>query len=49
MYVIHVSDTPLDATSRYSVKNRKIIEEEIKLESIQEQWDTHLVESYNKQ
>ena len=45
MYVVHGSDTPCDAVSRYSVSNSKILEIPIKLESVQEERDTPLVES----
>ena len=48
MYVVHVSDTPRADASRYSVSNRKILEIEIKLEPVQEEWDTPLVESDNQ-
>ena len=37
MPVIHGSDTPCDAVSRYSVLDRKIPELAIKLESVQEE------------
>ena len=47
MSVVHVPDTPHAAASRYSVSNHKILEIVIKLESVQEERDTPLVESDN--
>ena len=49
MSVVHGSDTPCDATSRYSVLNRKIREIAIKLISVQEEQYTHLGKSDNQQ
>ena len=49
MYVVHRSDTPCAAASRYSVSNRKILEIAIKLEFVQEERDNIFVESDNKQ
>ena len=45
--VVHGSDTPHAAASRYSVLNRKILEIAIKLEAVQEERDNPLVESEN--
>ena len=49
MYVVHGSDTPCAAASRYSVSNRKILDIATKLRSVQEEQDTPLVESNNQQ
>ena len=49
MSVVHGSDTPRYAASRYSVSNSNILEIAIKLESVQEEQDTPLVESDNQQ
>ena len=49
MYVVHRSDTLCDAASRYSVSYRRILDIATKLESIQEEQDTPLVESDNQQ
>ena len=49
MYVVHGSDTPCTAASRYIVSNRKIIEIAIILESVKEERDTPLVESDKQQ
>ena len=49
MYVVHGSDTHHAAASRYSISNMKILDISIKLESIQEEQDTPLVESDNQQ
>ena len=46
---VHLPDIPCDYPSRYSVLNRNIPEVSIKLESVQEEQDTPLVESYNQQ
>ena len=43
--VVHGSDTPDAAASRYSFLNRDIIEVGIKMESVQEERDTTFVES----
>ena len=45
MSVVHVSDNPHADASIYSVSNSKILYIGIKLESIQEEQDTPLVES----
>ena len=47
--VVRGSDTPRNAASRYNVSNSKILGIPIKLESIQEERDTTLVESDNQQ
>ena len=49
MYVVHGSDNPCAAASRYSVSNRKILDIATKLGSVQEEQDTPLVESDNQQ
>ena len=49
MYVVHRSDTPRASASRYSVSNNKILEIAIKMESVQEEQGTPLVESDNQQ
>ena len=49
MSVVHRSSTPRSDSSIYSALNRKILEIEIKLESVQEEQDTPLVESDNQQ
>ena len=49
MYVIHGMYTPHTAATRYHVPNRKILQVATTPESIQEQRDTPLVESYNQQ
>ena len=49
MSVAHGTSTPRAAASRYHVTNRNILEVEINLESIREQWDTPLAESYKQQ
>ena len=43
--LVHISETHRTDKSRYSVLNREIIEVAIKLEPIQEEHDTPLVES----
>ena len=51
-YVItvdHGSETPIAAASRYSVSNRKILDIETKLESLQYEQGASLVESDNQQ
>ena len=45
IYVVHVSDTPRAAVSRYSVTDRNILQVATTLESTHEQRDTPLVES----
>ena len=45
MSVFHGLDTPSASASRYIVYYRKIIDIETKLESVQEEQDTPLVES----
>ena len=47
--MVHGSDTPRDAESRYIVSNSKILDVAITLEYIQDEKDTHLVESDNQQ
>ena len=49
IYVVHGSNAPRAAASRYSVSNRKILEIAIKLEFVQEERDNIFVESDNKQ
>ena len=49
MSVVHVSDNPHADASIYSVSNSNILYIGIKLESIQEEQDTPLVESDNQQ
>ena len=49
MYVVHGSDNPCAAASRYSVSNRKILNIATKLGYVQEEQDTTLVESGNQQ
>ena len=47
--VVHGSDTPCSAASRYSVLNRNTLHISTKLESVQEEQDTSLVEFNNQQ
>ena len=49
MSVVHRSDPPRAAASRYSVSNIKILNIATKLESVQEEQDTPLVEFDNQQ
>ena len=49
MVVINGEHTYLTATTRYHVNNSNILQVAITLESIKEQQDTPLVESYNQQ
>ena len=49
IFVVHRADTPHSAASRYSVLNRKILDLAIKLEFVQEEQDTPLLESDNQQ
>ena len=49
IYLVHGSDTPCAAASRYSVSNGNFLDIATKLESLQEEQDTPLEESYNKQ
>ena len=49
MSVVIRSYTPRAAASIYSVLNRKILDVATKMESLQEQQDTPLVESDHKQ
>ena len=49
MSVVQGSDTPCAAASIYSVLNRKILAIATKMEYIQEEHDTPLVESDNQQ
>ena len=49
IYVVHGSDTPRAAASRYIVLNRNTLHIATKLESVQEEQDTSLVESKNQQ
>ena len=47
--IIHRPDTPCAAASRYSVSNRKILEISTRMESVQEEQDISMEESYNQQ
>ena len=49
MYVVHGADTSRDAASICSVLNRNILDIETKLQSVQEEQGTPLVESENQQ
>ena len=49
MSVFHRTCTSRAAASRYHVPNKKILQVEITLESIQEEQDTPWVESHNQQ
>ena len=49
MSVIHGTYTPCKAATRYHVTNRNILQVSTTLESMQEQRDITLVESYNQQ
>ena len=49
MSVVRGSDTPRNSASRYNVLNSRILEISIKLESVQEERYTPLVESDNQQ
>ena len=49
MPVLQISDTPYAVASRYSVLNRKILDIATKMEYIQEEQDTPLVEYDNQQ
>ena len=49
MSIIHGMSTPCTSAKKYYVPNRKTLEVSTTLEPTQEQWDTPLVESYNKQ
>ena len=49
MSVVHISETPNDIASRDIVLNRKILDIATKLEYVQEELDTPLVEYDNQQ
>ena len=48
MSVIHGTETPHISETRYHVTNAKILQLATTLQSIQEQQDTPLVETYNQ-
>ena len=48
IYVIHGKYTPFTDETRYHVPNRNTLQVKTTLESIQEQQDNHLLESYNQ-